>query len=101
TNTHSLNVALPIYLDPNKRSIANAVKVHFKDGGSTNQVEVEYPLGHRFRREEAMPELRKKYAYNLATVFARKQQKNIQEVSYDYSTLSKMNVNEFVNLFSK
>src|SRR5699024_3299987 len=44
------------YLDPNKRSIANAVKVHFKDGGSTNQVEVEYPLGHRFRREEAMPE---------------------------------------------
>ena len=89
------------YLDPNKRSIANAVKVHFKDGGSTNQVEVEYPLGHRFRREEAMPELRKKYAYNLATVFARKQQENIQEVSFDYSTLSKMNVNEFVNLFSK
>src|SRR5699024_6572648 len=89
------------YLEPNKRSTANAVKVHFKDGCSTNQVEVEYPLGHCFRREEAMWELLKKYVYNLATVFARKQQENIQEVSFDYSTLSKMNVNEFVNLFSK
>ena len=45
------------YLDPNKRSIANAVQVHFKDGTVTENVECEYPLGHRFRRDEAIPKV--------------------------------------------
>ena len=45
------------YLDPNKRSIANAVQVHFKDGTVTENVECEYPLGHRFRRDEAIQKL--------------------------------------------
>ena len=55
------------YLDPNKRSIANAVQVHFKDGTVTENVECEYPLGHRFRRE-AIPKLFKihcKYGRSL------------------------------------
>ncbi len=41
------------YLDPEKRSIANAVRVFFRDGASTGRVEVEYPLGHRRRRAES------------------------------------------------
>ncbi|MDB5356902.1 MAG: 2-methylcitrate dehydratase [Phycisphaerales bacterium] len=49
------------YLDPEKRSIANAVQVFFTDGTSTPRVEVEYPLGHRRRRAEALPILRKKF----------------------------------------
>jgi 2-methylcitrate dehydratase len=48
------------YLDPDKRSIANAVEVLFKDGGTTGKVEVEYPLGHRRRRAEGIPLLVKK-----------------------------------------
>ena len=48
------------YLDPEKRSIANAVQVFFADGSSTEQVEVEYPLGHRRRRAEAIPLLEAK-----------------------------------------
>src|SRR5699024_574239 len=43
------------YLDPDKRSIANAIQIHFKNGTSTDFVECEYPLGHRFRRREAFP----------------------------------------------
>ena len=43
------------YLDPDKRSIANAVQVFFKDGTATAKVEVEYPLGHRRRRAEGIP----------------------------------------------
>ena len=43
------------YLDPDKRSIANAVQVFFKDGSSTEKVAVEYPIGHRRRRAEGMP----------------------------------------------
>jgi 2-methylcitrate dehydratase len=54
------------YLDPEKRSIANAVRVVFADGTATDRVEVEYPLGHPRRRAEAAPLLRAKLETNLA-----------------------------------
>ena len=57
------------YLDPEKRSIANAVQVRFRDGAATDKVAVEYPLGHRRRRSEAIPLLVEKFAANLATHF--------------------------------
>ncbi|SFB02780.1 2-methylcitrate dehydratase [Lentibacillus halodurans] len=87
------------YLDPEKRSIANAVQVHFKDGTSTENVACEYPLGHRFRREEAIPQIRKKYMNNLSTKYSKKQLQEIEEVSFDYQRLAAMNVNEFMTLF--
>src|SRR5262249_7586042 len=43
------------YHEPDKRSIANAVQVFFKDGTATDKVEIEYPLGHRRRRAEGIP----------------------------------------------
>ena len=49
------------YLDANKRSIANAAQVFFKDGGATDKVAVEYPLGHRRRRAESVPHLWDKF----------------------------------------
>jgi 2-methylcitrate dehydratase len=55
------------YLEADKRSIANAVQVFFKDGSATERVEVEYPLGHRRRRAEGLPLLLKKARANLAT----------------------------------
>ena len=58
------------YLDPDKRSIANAIKIEFKkDGTATDQVEVEYPIGHKNRRAEGIPVLEKKFKSNLATRF--------------------------------
>lgn len=48
------------YMDPNRRSIANAVRIEFKDGSSTNWKEVEYPIGHKRRRDEAMPKIKEK-----------------------------------------
>ncbi len=55
------------YLDPAKRSIANAVQVYFDDGSATDRIEIEYPLGHRRRREEAAPLLFEKFRTNAAT----------------------------------
>jgi 2-methylcitrate dehydratase len=55
------------YLDPAKRSIANAVQVFFDDGSRTERVEVQYPLGHRRRRGEARPALIEKFVRNAAT----------------------------------
>ncbi len=54
------------YLDPAKRSIANAVQVFFDDGSKTEKVVVEYPVGHRRRRAEGIPLLEKKAAAALA-----------------------------------
>src|SRR5262249_16612484 len=45
------------YLEPDKRSIANAVQVFFDDGASTPKIAIDYPLGHRRRRAEGIPRL--------------------------------------------
>jgi 2-methylcitrate dehydratase len=55
------------YLDPDKRSIANAVQVFFEDGTSTQRIPIAYPLGHRRRRAEAHGELLRKFANNART----------------------------------
>ncbi len=57
------------YLDPDKRSIANAVTVNFDDGSSTDEVEVRFPIGHRSRRSEAIPLLFDKFNANLEATF--------------------------------
>jgi 2-methylcitrate dehydratase len=57
------------YLAPDKRSIANAVQVFFKDGARTEKIEVEYPLGHRRRRREAAPALLEKARANFSSCF--------------------------------
>jgi len=69
------------YHDPEKRSIANALTVEFNDGTKLDEIEVEYPIGHKRRREEGIPELIKKYKINLARIFPEKQQKTILEKS--------------------
>ncbi|WP_338473005.1 2-methylcitrate dehydratase [Niallia sp. XMNu-256] len=88
------------YLDPNKRSIANAIQIHFKDGTQTEVVECEYPLGHRFRRDEAIPQVIKKFSANIETHYSQKQIKNIEEVCLNADRLTNMSVNEFMDLLS-
>jgi 2-methylcitrate dehydratase len=53
------------YHDPAKRTIANALTVTLKDGTVLEEEVVEAPLGHRLRREEAKPEILKKYKKHL------------------------------------
>jgi 2-methylcitrate dehydratase len=88
------------YLDPQKRSIANAVQVFFKDGTSTRKVGVEYPIGHRLRRKDGIPLLEAKFRTNLARRFATKQQNAILNVCNDARILEAMPVHEFVDLFA-
>jgi 2-methylcitrate dehydratase len=87
------------YLDPNKRSIANAVQIHYKDGTVSDFVECEYPLGHRFRREEAYPKVVQKFINNISTHYAQKQQKEIQDTCLEPQRLTSLKINEFVDLF--
>ncbi|MCT8164295.1 MULTISPECIES: 2-methylcitrate dehydratase [unclassified Pseudomonas] len=87
------------YLEPDKRSIANAVQVFFKDGSSTQQVVVEYPVGHRRRRGEGIPLLEAKFRENLATRFARQRCEQILGVCKDQQRLEGMAVHRFMDLF--
>jgi 2-methylcitrate dehydratase len=87
------------YLDPKKRSIANAVQVFFKDGSKTANVAIEYPVGHRRRRKEGVPLLEAKFETNLARRFPEKQQHAILDLCRDQKRLEKTPVNEFVDLF--
>ena len=81
-----------------KRSIANAVQVYFKDGASTEKVEVEYPIGHRRRREEGIPLLVAKFERNLATRFPPGQARRILDLCADGDRLAVTPVHEFMRL---
>lgn len=87
------------YHDPEKRSIANSIVVHFKDGTSTPKIEVEYPLGHRRRRAEGMSLLMEKCNKNLSSHYSRNKVAEIMSVLQDYDKLRVMPVNTFVDLF--
>lgn len=87
------------YIDPEKRSIANAVQVFFKDGSKTDQIAVEYPIGHRRRREEGFPLIMKKFEYNLKTRFSIKQTEKILNFFENEIQLKETPVNEFMDLF--
>jgi len=86
------------YLEEDKRSIANAIVIHFKDGSSTEQVEVEYPIGHRRRREQGIPLLIEKFKANLSTQFSVNRTKEILSLCEDQSTLENSSVIDFMNL---
>jgi 2-methylcitrate dehydratase len=49
------------YYAPDKRHIGNAVQVYFRDGTSTQRVQVDVPVGHRRRRPEGIPLLVRKF----------------------------------------
>jgi 2-methylcitrate dehydratase len=89
------------YLDPEKRSIANAVQVCFNDGTETPRIEVEYPVGHRRRRDEGLPLLKDKFKHNLNSCFAEDQREAVLRLFDQPEQLSAMPVCEFVNLFVK
>ena len=87
------------YLDPRKRSIANQLQIFFRDGTATRKVAVEYPIGHRRRRQEGIPLLEAKFRTNLARRFPEKQRGAIIELFRDSQRLEATPVNEFVDMF--
>ena len=87
------------YLEPDKRSIANAIQVFFKDGSSTDKIEVEYPIGHRRRRAEGIPVLQQKFLNNLRTRFPEQRCQQIMALCMDKKKLEATPVNEFMEMF--
>jgi len=88
------------YLDPQKRSIPNAVTVELSDGTVLDEVLIEYPIGHGRRRSEGLPLLEEKFRRNLARRFGPEQQKRILDASADRVRLEAMSVCDYVDLYS-
>ena len=89
------------YLDPSKRSIANALQIFYHDGTHSEKITVEYPIGHRRRRTEGIPELIKKFSKNLNREFDPEHAEKILNLNLDYEKLAATPVHEYVDLFVK
>jgi 2-methylcitrate dehydratase len=89
------------YHDPQKRSIANAITITLSDGTVLEEVVVEYPVGHKRRREEGIPLLIKKYQTNLARVFDNEQKSKIEQSTLDFNQIINMRVDEVMDLLVK
>ncbi|MEX0604283.1 MAG: 2-methylcitrate dehydratase [Marinobacter sp.] len=87
------------YLESDKRSIANAIQVFFKDGTSTDKVVVEYPIGHRRRRTDGIPLLEEKFRNNLATRFPAQRCEQIFDLCGNQKILEETPVHDFVGMF--
>jgi len=85
------------YLDPKKRSIANAIQIIFKDGTKTEKITVDYPIGHKRRRSDGIPILESKFKQNLSTHFDAETVEKIISQCSDTKKLSNQPVNEFIS----
>ncbi|MDW8346619.1 MAG: 2-methylcitrate dehydratase, partial [Bacteroidia bacterium] len=72
--------------------------VELNDGTILDEVVVEYPIGHKRRREEGIPELLKKFKTNLAKRYPHKQQQHILDLVLDYERLVATSVHEFMDI---
>ena len=87
------------YLADDKRSIANALQVFFKDGSQTDKVEVEYPVGHRHRRQEGIPLLGRKFLNSLQSIYSKERCDKIYTLYLDQKKIEQTPVNEFMDMF--
>lgn len=86
------------YLDTNRRSIGNALRVYFQDGNSTEEVSIEYPIGHRRRREEGMPLLIKKFTDSVQSHFSPSQAEKILHLTEKKEKFLNTSIKDFVDL---
>lgn len=87
------------YLDPEKRSIANRLRIVFNDGTSTDEVTVEYPIGHRRRRAEGLPVLLAKCKQNLLTHYSAEKVEEILNKIIRFDMISSLNISDFMALW--
>lgn len=86
------------YFDPELRYIGNSVQVFFKDGTSTDRIAVDFPIGHRERREEGIPVLKKKFVDSVSPKLAANQWEQLNAICTDREKLQSTPVDDFMAL---
>ena len=89
------------YLELDKRSIANAVRVFFRDGTSTPLVEVEYPIGHRRRRRDGIPLLVQKFRDAMLALYTPAEVASLAETLLDRERLQEVAVPELMDRLAR
>jgi 2-methylcitrate dehydratase len=84
------------YYAADKRYIGNAVQIFFRDGTATRRIQVDFPIGHRKRREEGMPVLVRKFEASVKAHFKAEQAARVTALFHD-AAVDDMPVNEFVD----
>ncbi|KPI34567.1 2-methylcitrate dehydratase [Cyphellophora attinorum] len=87
------------YHDPSKRTISNALTVTLNDGTVLDEVVVEAPLGHRLRRDEAKPEIMKKFKRHLGHHYEQAKIDELVNLSTDASKLDSTEVDKYMDLW--
>ena len=88
------------YHEADKRSIANRIQIHFNDGTSSEVIEVEYPIGHKRRREEGIPVLEQKFKRNLELTYGKEKANLIFEKCINQEEFEKMSVIDFQEMLT-
>ncbi|MCZ6912254.1 MAG: bifunctional 2-methylcitrate dehydratase/aconitate hydratase [Proteobacteria bacterium] len=89
------------YFDSERRYIGNALQVYFKDGSSTERVEVEFPIGHQKRRDEGIPVLVEKFEQSAAEQLDAGQCQALNDLFADPQRLSRIAVSDFMAMMVK
>ncbi len=87
------------YFDPDKRAIGNAIQIFFKDGSHTEEVAIDYPIGHRRRRGEGIPVLLNKFDNAIKQHYSGRQAGEIHAACDDQQQLAQMSADEFMEKF--
>lgn len=85
------------YLDEEKRSVSNAVQLEFNDKSTTEWLEIEYPIGHKFRRDEVKPVIDRKFKNNLNSYYHNQKAEELSTLFEDPNTLFNMEICDFLN----
>ena len=88
------------YFDADKRAIGNSVQVFFEDGSKSEKVSIDYPVGHRRRREEGIPLLEDKFERAVKGQFGARQAGAIIETMGEREALADIDVHDFSGLWS-
>ena len=86
------------YFDPALRYIGNSVQVFFVDGTSTDCVAVDFPIGHRERREEGIPVLKQKFVDSVSPKLSANQWDELNALCTDREKLAATAVDDFMAL---
>ncbi|PIE44933.1 MAG: 2-methylcitrate dehydratase [Gammaproteobacteria bacterium] len=87
------------YFDPEKRAIGNSVQVFFTDGSSTEKVAIDYPIGHRRRRDEGIPVLQAKFEHSVRGKLSQKNADALITLCNNHDVFAATPVNEFMALW--
>ena len=88
------------YYHADKRAIGNAIQIFFADGEQTEQVVVEYPIGHRIRRDEGVSVLKEKVQRHFAAHYSRRQHARLMDLFNNPTQFASMPLPVFMDLLA-